>query len=213
MPWDAKQQCFDETKLLEAMNSGDVLGYEMRWTMIDDRECPVVTLRMVGGKKPGGADAPRGSWKSAVENKPGDPRREEAMKKIRFMEEQMPPDTKDAFYKLKAWRSEKVKESGAPAYSVANNMQLVELSFRAPKTMAEIKAIRGLGGAFCKNYGEEVLDMLKALPSVPYKLPEGEGEGEEGQGSGEEVKGKREEQQGSREEVNGKREEQQNLEI
>ena len=171
LPWDAESQSFSEAKLLEATNSKDVLDYEARWTSVDGRECLVLTLKLTGA----GTGNLRNHGPAAYANtNTNDAKRAAAMEFIRKLEEQMPEPTKAVFYKLKEWRAEKAKAAGVPVFSVANNRQLAEVAFRAPKSLAQIKEIKGLAGAFVKNYGEEVLAFVRNLEPVAYKLPEQE---------------------------------------
>jgi len=68
-----------------------------------------------------------------------------------------------AYRSLKAWRNETSKTEGRPAYAIARNVQLAALVKSAPKTLAEIKEVEGLGSAFCEHYGERVLSLLGEL--------------------------------------------------
>ncbi len=176
LPWDAENQAFNEQNLLEATSGKDVLDYESRWTVVDGRDCLVLTLKLTSG---GNAAAVAGRA-GRSSNAPNDPRRQKAMEFIRKLEEQMPEATKAVYFKLKDWRIEKVKGTGAPVFSIANNRQLAELALKAPKTLTEIREIRGLGQQFLKAYGEEALAMVKDLAPTAYELPDdGKDEGAE----------------------------------
>ena len=73
-----------------------------------------------------------------------------------------------AYRALKSWRNETSKTEGRPAYAIARNTQLAELVKAAPKTLAEVKEISGLGDSFCSRYGDKVLSLLS---EVPRNLP------------------------------------------
>ena len=172
LPWDAENREFSEARLQEATRGLDVLDYESRWTAVDGRECLVLTLKLSGGAAPGSAQP----WSGA--NRARDSRRAEAMEFIRKLEEQMPEANKAAFFKLKGWRSEKVKGTKAPVYSIANNRQLAELALRAPHSLSGIREIDGLGELFCRNYGAEVLSILAGLSPAEFTMPEKSGDEE-----------------------------------
>lgn len=81
-------------------------------------------------------------------------------------EELVPEDRRSLYRDLKKWRNERAKADGKPAYAIARNTQLAEIVNRAPKSLAELKEIAGLGDAFCRDYGEPVLELVRNLPGA-----------------------------------------------
>jgi ATP-dependent DNA helicase RecQ len=63
---------------------------------------------------------------------------------------------------LRAWRLR--ASNGKPAYTVAHNSTLEAIAAGKPSTLAELAAIRGIGPAFVKRHGRDVL----ALVGAPY---------------------------------------------
>jgi len=61
---------------------------------------------------------------------------------------------------LKRWRNDRAKADGKPAYAVARNAQLAEIVNKAPKSLADLKEVAGIGEAFCRDYGAEVLGLV-----------------------------------------------------
>ena len=61
---------------------------------------------------------------------------------------------------LKRWRNDRAKADGKPAYAVARNTQLAEIVNKAPKSLADLKEVPGIGEAFCRDYGKEVLELV-----------------------------------------------------
>jgi hypothetical protein len=59
----------------------------------------------------------------------------------------------------------------APSYVVLRNAQLAEICRRVPRSLAELRAIAGIGEASCRKYGEELLALIPAdllpAPSSP----------------------------------------------
>lgn len=70
---------------------------------------------------------------------------------------------------LKTWRNETSKAEGRPAYAIARNVQLAELVKMAPKTLAEVKEVDGLGSGFCDRYGQKVLSLMSEVGKVEAK--------------------------------------------
>ena len=73
----------------------------------------------------------------------------------------MTDEQKMRYRALKTWRNETAKSEGRPAYAIARNVQLAELVKAAPKSLAAIKEINGLGEGFCERYGKTVLGMME----------------------------------------------------
>ena len=73
---------------------------------------------------------------------------------------------------LKRWRNDRARADGKPAYAVARNAQLAEIARRVPRSLAGLKEIDGVGEAFCRDYGAEVLGLM---PDVTASASEKEG--------------------------------------
>ncbi|WP_419918253.1 UvrD-helicase domain-containing protein [Candidatus Poriferisocius sp.] len=69
-----------------------------------------------------------------------------------------------AFKALKAWRLERSRTDGVPAFVVFSNITLVELATRRPTTNAELLAISGIGPAKLDTYGEDIKKVLREFP-------------------------------------------------
>jgi superfamily II DNA helicase RecQ len=77
---------------------------------------------------------------------------------------------------LKRWRNDRAKADGKPAYAIARNTQLAAIVNKAPKSLAALKEIEGLGEAFCRDYGQAVLELVRTLPeSIRDEKPHDEG--------------------------------------
>lgn len=70
---------------------------------------------------------------------------------------------------LKRWRNDRARAEGKPAYAIARNAQLAEIARRVPRSLAGLKEIEGVGEAFCRDYGAEVLGLM---PDVTAPAPE-----------------------------------------
>ena len=79
-------------------------------------------------------------------------------------EESVQEDRRGMYRDLKRWRNDRAKTDGKPAYAIARNTQLAEIVNRAPKSLAELKEITGIGEAFLRDYGAAVLELVRNLP-------------------------------------------------
>jgi ATP-dependent DNA helicase RecQ len=62
--------------------------------------------------------------------------------------------------RLRAWRLERARADGVPAYVVLHDATLHELAAARPTSHAELGAVRGLGPAKLERYGDELLAQL-----------------------------------------------------
>jgi ATP-dependent DNA helicase RecQ len=62
--------------------------------------------------------------------------------------------------RLRAWRLERARTDGVPAYVVLHDATLHELATARPATLAELAALHGVGPAKLERYGEELLSTI-----------------------------------------------------
>lgn len=67
---------------------------------------------------------------------------------------------------LKEWRKNKATEKGFPTYVIAKNEQLLEIIKTCPKTLSELQNINGIGEKKSKEYGEEIIGIIKKFHNV-----------------------------------------------
>ncbi|HEY9557871.1 MAG TPA: HRDC domain-containing protein, partial [Acidimicrobiales bacterium] len=65
--------------------------------------------------------------------------------------------------KLRAWRLERSKADGVPAYVVLSDKHLDGIAERHPTTLEELRACPGIGPAKLDTYGDEILQTLQDL--------------------------------------------------
>ena len=61
---------------------------------------------------------------------------------------------------LKAWRIEKARAQGKPAYTVLTDRTLQELVSSRPLRLEDLAKVYGIGPAKLKTYGQEILDVV-----------------------------------------------------
>ena len=64
---------------------------------------------------------------------------------------------------LKEWRADKAKAMKVPRYFVCSNSELVNIAFYLPKTIDELKEIKGFGSVKIEKLGAEIVGLLNAV--------------------------------------------------
>jgi DNA helicase-2/ATP-dependent DNA helicase PcrA len=64
---------------------------------------------------------------------------------------------------LRAWRLQRSRADGVPAFVVLSDKHLDGIAERHPTTMAELRACPGIGPAKLESYGEEILEVLGGI--------------------------------------------------
>ena len=101
-------------------------------------------------------------------------------KKVEIKDDTM--DKIPLYAALSAWRLQKAKEEGMPAYTVAHNKTLKAIAQAKPVTLTALKEVDGMGIKSVKHIGAEILDIvlrfmgedpasadLGAMPEEPEK--------------------------------------------
>ncbi len=68
------------------------------------------------------------------------------------------------FEALKAWRMERARADGVPAYVVAHDATLLEIAETRPGSLDALGRVKGMGPARIERYGEKILAVLAGLP-------------------------------------------------
>uniref|UniRef100_A0A1S1Q771 DNA 3'-5' helicase n=1 Tax=Parafrankia colletiae TaxID=573497 RepID=A0A1S1Q771_9ACTN len=71
------------------------------------------------------------------------------------------------FERLCAWRAQRAKEQGQPAFVVLTDATLRLVAERRPATVAELVALPGIGQVKLDRYGEDVLALVAGSPRPP----------------------------------------------
>ncbi len=73
--------------------------------------------------------------------------------------------------RLRAWRLERSREDGVPAYVVLHDATLRELAAARPASLSELSSVRGLGPAKVERYGSSLLAVVSAAERVTRRQP------------------------------------------
>ncbi|GAA4013341.1 DNA helicase RecQ [Allokutzneria multivorans] len=74
----------------------------------------------------------------------------------------LPAAAAPVFEQLRAWRAAAAKEQGVPAYVIFHDATLRQIATDAPKTLAELGGVSGVGENKLAKYGQQILDTLHA---------------------------------------------------
>lgn len=64
--------------------------------------------------------------------------------------------------KLRQWRRERAGRDGVPAYRVLTNRELLKVASEIPKTVEELRDLKGFGMKRTDLFGEEIMTLLKS---------------------------------------------------
>ena len=81
-----------------------------------------------------------------------------------FVLADLPAQALPVFERLRAWRSERAKEQGVPAYVVFGDETLRNIAAQRPGSIAGLARIPGLGPGRLDRYGAAVLALCAATP-------------------------------------------------
>ncbi|MEU0334092.1 DNA helicase RecQ [Streptomyces sp. NPDC006193] len=90
---------------------------------------------------------------------------------------ELPETLLPAFEALRAWRAERAREQGVPAYVVFHDATLREIVTRWPGSVRELGTVNGVGERKLATYGEGVLEVLASLdpPAAADTAPQDAG--------------------------------------
>ena len=78
---------------------------------------------------------------------------------------ELEPSARARFEALRAWRAQRAREQGVPAYVIFHDASLREMAERCPRTSADLAEVAGVGATKLERYGEDVLGVLNAPPN------------------------------------------------
>jgi ATP-dependent DNA helicase RecQ len=81
-------------------------------------------------------------------------------KKAAAPQQELSPETKPIFEKLRTWRAATAKEQGVPAYVIFHDATLRQIATETPASLADLGKINGVGENKLAKYGQQILDTL-----------------------------------------------------
>jgi superfamily II DNA helicase RecQ len=75
-------------------------------------------------------------------------------------------DVSELVERLRAWRLERARRDGVPAYVIFHDSTLHAIAERRPTTEPGLLAIAGFGPARLARYGAEIIELTRAVESA-----------------------------------------------
>ncbi|MEN3585769.1 DNA helicase RecQ [Streptomyces sp. ZYX-F-203] len=83
----------------------------------------------------------------------------------------LPAELVPAFEALRAWRGERAREQGVPAYVVFHDATLREIASVGPTSISRLGSVTGVGEKKLQTYGDAVLEVLAGLAGPAEAVP------------------------------------------
>ena len=147
---------FDDEPLQVLLHDRQALAVSEHFFVHEGR--PTLAL-VVQYREPGAHDGGRGSAPSVRRDERG------AL--------DVAPEERARFEALRRWRNERARKDGKPAYVLFTNGQLLQIVRGRPASPAALQAIDGIGEARVRDYADEVLAVLKAVPEAASPIAPG----------------------------------------
>ena len=83
-------------------------------------------------------------------------------KKDQILEEDLEPNQVALYNELKNWRFQKSQDLNIPSFMISHNSELLNVVVKQPKTLSDLRKIKGFGELKVEHYGEEIVAIVKA---------------------------------------------------
>ncbi len=100
-----------------------------------------------------------------------------ASRRERDPRQELPPQARPAYDRLREWRSLRARQDGVPIYVVFNNRELAAIAVAAPDDREALKAIEGIGKGKADKYADDVFLVLGSLAEPDHEETPGAPDG------------------------------------
>jgi superfamily II DNA helicase RecQ len=76
---------------------------------------------------------------------------------------ELSPEEKEIIAALKQWRKDKASALNVPDFLICHNSELLSLTKKKPRTMAQLRDIKGFGDQKIAKHGDEIISVLNAF--------------------------------------------------
>lgn len=83
--------------------------------------------------------------------------------KNKINEEDLDPEQYTIYKELKSWRIKKAQDWSIPSFMICHNSELLSVVVTRPKTISDLRKIKGFGDLKIENHGEEILAIVNAI--------------------------------------------------
>lgn len=77
--------------------------------------------------------------------------------------ENLAENDRELFDALRAWRAERARKAGSPAFVICNDVTLVEIATKRPTTPSQLVRVHGLGEIKVSKFGAEIFTIVKSF--------------------------------------------------
>ncbi len=105
-------------------------------------------------------------WSVLIHFEEQNSRNTTSIKPITIKEEDLEPDQKAIYEELKNWRFQKSLDMNIPSYMVCHNSELLNVVVKQPKTLSDLRRIKGFGELKVEHHGEEILAVLNYARNI-----------------------------------------------
>jgi len=71
-------------------------------------------------------------------------------------------EEKEIYEALKIWRNNKAAQLNLKQFMISHNSELMNIAIHKPKTIADLKKIKGFGEVKIEKYGQDIIALMKA---------------------------------------------------
>lgn len=79
-----------------------------------------------------------------------------------IQEQDLEPEQLEVYQELKTWRAKKAQDWNIASFMICHNAELLNAVITRPKTISDLKKIKGFGDLKIENHGEEILMIVNA---------------------------------------------------
>jgi len=79
-----------------------------------------------------------------------------------IQEQDLEPEQLGIYQELKTWRTKKAQDWNIASFMICHNSELLNAVVKQPKTISDLKKIKGFGDLKIENHGEEILLIINA---------------------------------------------------
>ena len=94
-----------------------------------------------------------------------------ATAETRPVTEELNDEQQVLFRRLRTWRKERADQNGTPVFILATNAQLVKIAIHQPASLEALRQIQGFGKKKVDQYGQELIELIKAFSSKKPSTP------------------------------------------
>ena len=69
----------------------------------------------------------------------------------------------EVFQTLKQWSAEKAEKMKMANFMVCHNSELIDIAYNQPKSIDELRLIKGFGNRKAEKYGDDIISVLNAI--------------------------------------------------